>query len=69
MQIYELTKPELDSLINLCNFTPDELKYFNQRSRHKSHIQIELDNYWSTSKVSSLSKSVRRKIKRIRKDF
>lgn len=69
LQIYELTKPELDNLISLCNFTADELKYFNARAKGKSNISIGIDNYWSESKVSSLSRSVRRKIRKIKTDF
>lgn len=69
MQIYDFTKPELDELRELCNFTPDERKYFDQRAVCKNHIQIETENYWSTGKVNSLSRSVRRKIRKIRSDF
>lgn len=69
MQIYDFTKPELEALREQCNFTPDELKYFDQRALCKSHVQIESDNYWSSGKVTALAKSVKRKIKIIRKDF
>lgn len=69
MKLYELTKPELDGLRELCNFTPDELVYFNARARYKSNVAIAADNFWSDSKVSSLARTVRRKIRKIKEDF
>lgn len=69
MQLYKLTKPELDKCRELCNFTPDELIYFNANARQKSNVQIAVDNYWSDTKVSSLARSVREKISRIKADF
>lgn len=69
MKIYELTKPELDMFREMCNFTPDELFYFNERAQHKTHIQIAMSKYWSESKVNTLSKNVKRKIRRIKADF
>lgn len=52
MQIYELTKPELDMFRELCNFTPDELIYFNERANYKTHLQISLAHCWSESSES-----------------
>ena len=69
MKIYELTKPELDMFRDMCNFTPDELFYFNERAKYKTHVQIATSKYWSESKVNALSKSVRQKIRRIKADF
>ena len=65
MQIYDFTKPELDMLIELCNFTPDELEYFNLRSKGKSNIEISLAMNISESKVSKLARKVKSKILRI----
>lgn len=69
MQIYELTKPELDMFREMCNFTPDELFYFNERAQHKTHLQIATSKYWSESKVNAISRSVRKKIGRIKAGF
>lgn len=69
MKIYELTKPELDELINLCNFSPEELSYFTQRAKHYTNIQIGINCYWSESKVSTIARAVRKKIRKIREDF
>lgn len=69
MKIYELTKPELDMFREMCNFTPDELSYFNERAQHKTHLQIAVSNFWSESKVNALSKSVKQKIRKIKADF
>ena len=37
MQIYDFTAPELTQLRELCNFSDDELEYFNLRAKHKSN--------------------------------
>ncbi len=69
MKIYELTKPELDMFREMCNFTPDELTFFNEKARYRTNLQISLENHWSESKTVSLSRSVKEKIKRIKADF
>lgn len=69
MKIYELTKPELEMFRDMCNFTPDELIFFDQKARYRRNLQISLDNHWSESKTVALSRSVRKKIKRIKADF
>lgn len=68
VQIYELTKPEIDKLVNLCNFTPDEMEYFLQRAKNKSHTEIGFNSHWSDRKVTNLSRSVKRKIKKVEKE-
>ena len=65
MQLYEFTKPELDKFRELCNFTDEELDYFNLRSRKASNIEISLALNMSTSKVSLLARSVKSKMKRV----
>ncbi len=69
MRLYKLTKPELDKYRELCNFTSDELIYFNANARQRSNVQIGVDNYWSDSKVSALARSVKEKISKIKADF
>lgn len=65
MQIYDFTKPELDKFRELCNFTDDELEYFNLRSKNKSNVEIALIMNVSESKVSKLAKKVKSKILRV----
>ena len=65
MKICDFTKPELDMLIALCNFTDEELEYFNLRAKNKSNIQIALEMHISESKVSVLARKVKNKIKRV----
>lgn len=65
MQLYEFTKPELDKFRELCNFTDEELDYFNLRSRKASNIEISLALNMSTSKVSLLARAVKSKMKRV----
>ena len=64
-QIYDFTTPELDQLRYLCNFSDDELQYFNLRAKHKSNTFISIEMNVSEPQVSKLAKRVRDKIKRI----
>ncbi len=65
LKIFDLTVSELQRCRELCNFTPDEQEYFEQRSRRKSNVQIALESHWSESKVDRLAHAVKEKIKRI----
>ena len=65
MQIYDFTIPELEYLISLCNFSDDELTYFNLRAKHKSNTQIAYEMNISESTVSVLASKVKAKLKRI----
>lgn len=65
MKIRDFTVPELDRFRELCNFTEDELQYFNLRSRDKSNVEISLTMNISTAQVSKLSKRVKSKMIRI----
>ena len=65
MQLYDFTVPELDKFRELCNFSDDELEYFNLRAKHKSNVEISFTMHVSESQVSKLAKRVKNKIKRI----
>lgn len=65
MQIYDFTVPELNKLRELCNFSPQELEYFNLRSKHKSNVEIALTMHVSEGQVSKLARKVKDKIKRV----
>ena len=62
MQIRDFTKPELDRFRELCNFTDEELEYFNLRAQDKSNTCIANHMYISEAKVSVLAKRVKKKI-------
>lgn len=64
-RLSDYTKPELDRFRELCNFTDDELEYFNLRSKNTSNVAISLEMCISEAKVSILARNVKRKIKRI----
>lgn len=64
-QIYDFTNPELQFFRNECNFLPEELEYFNLRSKGKSNAQIADEMHVSEAKVSVLAKKVKSKIKRV----
>jgi hypothetical protein len=39
----DFTKPELDQFRELCNFTEDEMMYFNLKAKDKSNVQIAFE--------------------------
>lgn len=67
MQIYDYTVPELNRYRELCNFTKDELQYFNLRSRRNSNVSIALAMNVSEAQVSKIARRVRDKMKRVEK--
>ena len=65
MQVYDFTVPELNMFRELCNFTPQELEYFNLRSQGKSNVQISMEMNVSESQVSKLARKVKSKMLRV----
>lgn len=65
MKIRDFTVPELNMFRELCNFTDDELMYFNLRARDKSNVQIALEMNVSEPQVSKLAKRVKSKMIRV----
>jgi transcriptional regulator len=65
MKICDFTKPELDKFRELCNFTDDEMEYFNLRAKDKTNIQVAMSMHISEAKVSVLARKVKSKILRI----
>lgn len=65
MKIRDFTIPELERFRKLCNFTDDELVYFNLRAKDKSNVQIAIEMSISEAQVSKLAKRVKDKMKRI----
>ena len=64
-QPYDFTEPELIQLRQLCNFSDDELVYFNLRAKRKSNTFISMEMNVSEPQVSKLAKRVKDKIKRV----
>ena len=62
VHIYDFVTSELQFLRDNCNFSADELTYFNLRAKHYSNLQIAIEMNVSESKVSKLAKSVKQKI-------
>ena len=65
MKIRDFTVPELNKFRELCNFTDDELQYFNLRSRDKSNVEISLAMNVSEAQVSKLARRVKNKMIRV----
>jgi len=64
-QLYDFTVPELKIFREQCNFSDDELAYFNLRAKHKSNVFIAMELHVSEAQVSKLAKRVRNKIIRV----
>jgi hypothetical protein len=64
-QIYNFVNWELQFLREQCNFTPDELDYFNLRAKHYSNLQIAIEMNVSEGKVAVLAKKVKTKILKV----
>ena len=65
LKISDFTKPELDHIESLANFTPEQLTFFKLRAKGKSIIEISLSMSVSESKANNLSACVTRKIYRV----
>ncbi len=65
LNICEFVESELKELREQCNFSDDELCYFNLKAKDKSNIQISFDMHISESKVNSLSRKVKAKISKV----
>ena len=62
--IYDFIESELAFLRQECNFSAEELEYFNLRAKHYSNLQIAIEMNVSEDKVSVLAKKVKSKILR-----
>ena len=62
MQIKNLVECQLDYYRNKCNFTDEELAYFNYKARDYSNTRIGMELNVSHGKVNLLSKAVRNKM-------
>ena len=60
-----LTRPEVDRLRELCNFTAEELAVFDLLVQGKSIIEISLIIHASTATVERRMRSIRAKTARV----
>lgn len=63
-KISDFVEWELQMFRDKCNFTPQELQYFNLRAKDKSNVQIALEMNISESMVSKLARKVKSKMLR-----
>ena len=64
-KIRDFVEWELQMFRDKCNFTEDEMMYFNLRSKDKSNVQIALEMNISESQVSKLAKRVKAKMLKV----
>ena len=65
MMLKDCIQSEIDSYIQGCNFTDDEMQYFLLKAKGKTDVQIADSMFVSTRKVATLSSRVRTKIGRL----
>lgn len=65
MQIFDFVEWELQMFRDKCNFTEQEMQYFNLRSKGKSNVQIALEMNVSESQVSKLARKTKSKMMRV----
>ena len=65
MKIYDFVEWELQKFRDECNFTEDELQYFNLKSKNKSNVEISIEMCVSEPQVSKLAKRVKTKILKV----
>lgn len=65
MKIRDFVEWELQYFRDYCNFTEDELTYFNLRAKDKSNTQIAYTMNVSEPQVSVLAKRVKKKILKV----
>jgi len=65
MKICDFVESELQMFRDKCNFTDEEMTYFNLRAKDKSNVQIALEMNVSESKVSKLARKVKSKMLRV----
>ena len=65
MKINDFVESELNWFRKECNFSDEELQYFNLRAKDKSNTQIALLMNCSEAKVSKLARRVKDKMKRV----
>lgn len=65
MKINDFVERELELFRKECNFSEEELQYFNLRAKDKSNTQIALIMNCSEAKVSKLARRVKDKMKRV----
>lgn len=61
-KIPDFVEKELQYFRDECNFSDEEMMYFNLRAKNKSNIQIAMEMNVSEAKVSKLARRVKDKM-------
>lgn len=64
-KIADFVEWELQMFRDKCNFSDEEMMYFNLRAKDKSNVQIAFEMNVSESKVSKLARKVKSKMLRV----
>lgn len=63
--IHDFVKRELDMFRSECNFTPEELEFFNRRAQNIPIQQIAEEMNISVGKADKLSRKIKSKMIRV----
>ena len=63
--INDFVEWELNKFREECNFSDEELTYFNLRAKNKSNVRIAMQMNISEAKVSKLARRVKDKMIRV----
>lgn len=62
MRIYSYIQPELDYFREVCNFSEDELAYFNYKAQRYTNREVAIKLKVSEATVSLIAKRVKLKM-------
>lgn len=65
IKLRDLTTPEVNLLLENCNFTEDEEIYFRLKVKDKTNIFISMEMNVSEQQVNKLARRVRAKVNKI----
>lgn len=64
MRLDQLIKPEIETLLENCNFTDEELEIFKLKCKGKSMNEISWEVGLSTTTISRRTRSIEKKIEK-----
>lgn len=70
IKVYDFTKPEIDYLLSMCNFSPPEREFFNLRNEYLTLEQAAERMNISSTTAYRINKKMKSKIvKVLSKDY
>lgn len=67
MKIYDFVNWELDKFRQECNFSTEELEYFNLRAKHYSNFEISMKEMMRNARSEEERESYRKTIEQLQR--